>query len=217
MRRVNKMMSISDQTYDLLRQSIVSGEFSANEVLPEEKISKQIGVSRTPLREALRRLAADGLVVLQKGKPARVATFTMEGALHLMEVRTLLETHNLRTITPIRSQATMEQLRENVWNQKKAITEEDYETFVELDRNFHLLLTEDNENKKLRDLILQMNSGDYRAFIILSNTLSQSAEAACEEHEAILEAVEDQDVERASAAIDLHMEKVSTRITQYQS
>jgi len=216
MRRVNKMMSISDQTYDLLRQSIVSGEFGANEELPEEKISKQIGVSRTPLREALRRLAADGLVVLQKGKPARVATFTMQGALHLMEVRTLLETHNLRTITPIRSQATIEQLQYNVSNQRKAITKEYYEEFVELDRDFHLLLTEDNENKKLRDLILQMNSGDYRAFIILSNTLAQSAEAACQEHADILEAVEAKDVGRASAAMDLHMNKVSTRITQYQ-
>ncbi|MFC7320021.1 GntR family transcriptional regulator [Halobacillus campisalis] len=217
MKRVNKKMSISDQTYDLLRQSIVSGEFSPDQELREEKIAKQIGVSRTPLRDALRRLSMDGLVVLRNGKPAKVATFTIEGSLHLMEVRSLLEMHNLRTITPILSKEIIKQLRDNVTHQRKAIAKEDYETFVELDRDFHLLLTEANENKKLQDLILQMNSGDYRAFIILSNTLPQSAEAACDEHEGILEAVEEGAVERAVEAMDVHMNNIVNRITQYHT
>ncbi|SFJ88002.1 DNA-binding transcriptional regulator, GntR family [Halobacillus dabanensis] len=214
MKKIHKKMSITEQTYDLLRQSIVSGELSPDQELREEKIAKQIGVSRTPLRDALRRLSMDGLVVLRNGKPAKVATFTMESSLHLMEIRTLLETHNLRTVTPILSKEIIEQLRNNVSNQRKAVAKEDYETFFELDRDFHLLLTKVNRNKKLQDLILQMNSGDYRAFIILSNTLPKSADAACDEHESILEAVQDGGVERAVEAMNIHMDNIVKRITQ---
>ncbi|SDJ10390.1 GntR family transcriptional regulator [Salimicrobium halophilum] len=214
MQKINTNVSLADQAYESLRQSIVQGELHADEELREENIAKQLGVSRTPLRDALRRLAMDGLVVLRKGKPAKVATFTMEDSLHLIEVRSLLEIHNIVTITPHITEERVQQLRENLFAQKNAIKDEDYESFVELDREFHLLLTEDNPNTKLQELIHQMNSGDYRAFIILSNTLSPSAEVAYGEHHHILEAIENRDTEKAKETMEHHMANIRKRLTQ---
>ena len=101
MRKIKKPDSLADQAYDLIRKDILTGTLAPNEELREGKFALELGISRTPLREAIRRLATDGLVVLQSGKPAIVSSFTKEDALHHMEVRKLLETYNIEQIAKL--------------------------------------------------------------------------------------------------------------------
>src|SRR5699024_6498398 len=124
-----------------------------NDILPEERLAKSLGISRTPLRDALRRLSIDGLIVLKQGEPAKVASFTKERALEYMEIRSLLEVFNIEKIIHKIDDALIQALEDNLQAQKQAIEEGTYGDFIETDRNFHLILASYSGNQELETMI----------------------------------------------------------------
>ncbi|PAV28402.1 GntR family transcriptional regulator [Virgibacillus profundi] len=211
MKKIIQNESLAAQAYNLLKKSIISGEFSSNEELPEEKLAKYLGISRTPIREALMQLSMEGLLVLQKGRPARVATFSVEESLHFIELRRVLEIYNIEKVTLKVEEKLISELKENINQQLKAISKNDYQNFIEFDREFHLILASENENKKIGEMIHQMNNGVNRAFLILSNTLISSAQEAYEEHLRLIKALENKDVTLARESMIEHMDNVEKR------
>ncbi|MCZ8536658.1 GntR family transcriptional regulator [Paenisporosarcina quisquiliarum] len=215
MRKIKKPDSLADQAYDLIRKDILTGTLAPNEELREEKFALELGISRTPLREAIRRLATDGLVVLQSGKPAIVSSFTKEDALHHMEVRKLLETYNIEQIAKLTTPDFLKSLKSNLKLQKRAADKNDFHEFIELDREFHLLLADQNPNTKLCEMIYAVNTGVNRAFLILANTYPVSAMEASGEHEDIVNALEQQDGTAAINAMTEHMDNIERRFLHY--
>lgn len=215
LRKIVQNESLAEQAYNLIKKEIISGRLKDNEPLPEEKLAKELGISRTPLREALRKLGMEGLVVAQKGKPAIVATFTREDSLEFMEIRSILEIDNIVKIISTVDHLFIDELKENVEKQLQAVREDDFPTFLELDREFHLLLASKNNNKKYREMIHQMNTGVNRAFLILSNTITASANEACQEHIEIVEALESKDVHLAKKKMTVHLTNVEKRFLNY--
>ena len=90
--------TLAGQAFQLLRKQILSGELSSGDELPEKRLAEEYGISRTPIREALRKLAAEGLVTISDAKIAVVASFTEEDGLQHLEIRELLEVYNLEVI-----------------------------------------------------------------------------------------------------------------------
>lgn len=175
----------------------------------------ELGISRTPLREAIRRLATDGLVVLTTGKPASVSSFTKEDALHQMEVRKLLETYNIEQVARFVTPTFINTLKDNLKLQKRAADKNDFHEFIELDREFHLILANQNPNTKLREMIHTINTGVNRAFLILANTYPISAMEASGEHEDIVNALENKDEIAATKAMLEHMDNIERRFLHY--
>lgn len=217
MRKIVQSESLADQAYNLIKKEIISGRLLDNEPLPEEKLAKDLGISRTPLRDALRRLAMEGLIVPQKGKPALVATFTREDSLEFMELRGILEIDNIVKIMSAIDESFIKQLSDNVQEQMEAVKNDNFQQFIELDREFHLLLASKNTNRKFREMIHQMNTGVNRAFLILSNTIPTSAKEACEEHLEIIKALENRDVHLAKKKMVVHLNNVEKRFLSYFS
>lgn len=215
MRKIKKPESLADQAYNLIRKDILTGTLAPNEELREEKFAMELGISRTPLREAIRRLATDGLVVLQTGKPAIVSSFTKEDALHQMEVRKLLETYNIEQIASFVTPIFINTLKDNLKLQKRAADKNDFHEFIDLDREFHLILANQNPNKKLREMIHTINTGVNRAFLILANTYPISAMEASGEHENIVTALEEKDEVAATKAMLEHMDNIERRFLHY--
>src|SRR5919112_64139 len=85
------VQSVADQVYEVLRERIASGEIERGSRMHQEDLAKEFGVSRTPVREALRRLAAEGLVDLFANRGARVATATDEQVRSSYETRLVVE------------------------------------------------------------------------------------------------------------------------------
>jgi DNA-binding GntR family transcriptional regulator len=214
LQRVIKKETLAEQAFNLIKKDIISGKLAPAEELPEKKLAQELGISRTPVREALTRLAVEGLVVLSDQKIATVASFTEEDAMHFMEIRTLLEVYNLEATFPLLGEV-FEGLRVNLDLQLKAITEGYYEEFIDLDREFHLLLAGENTNPKLRALIHSVNTGVNRAFLVLSNTLQLSAMEAYEEHKHIVDALESGVIEEAKKEMANHMKNIARRIKGY--
>lgn len=215
MKIVRPNQTLSEQAYNVLKNAIITGKFKENESLPEEKIAKELGISRTPIRDALQRLAIEGLVIHSTGKPAVVASFTKEDSLNFMEVRSILEVKNVEKIISKVNQAFIDDLKDNLEEQNNAISNDDYQKFIELDREFHLLLASRNSNVKFRELIQQVNTGVNRAFLILSSTVPQSATQALSEHHEIVEALEKKDVNLAKNNMIVHMMHVEKRFLSY--
>jgi DNA-binding GntR family transcriptional regulator len=215
LRKIKKPESLADQAYNLIRKDILTGTLAPNEELREEKFALELGISRTPLREAIRRLATDGLVVLQTGKPAIVSSFTKEDALHQMEIRKLLETYNIEQVANFVTTIFINTLKDNLKLQKRAADKNDFHEFIDLDREFHLILANQNPNKKLREMIHTINTGVNRAFLILANTYPISAMEASGEHEDIVIALEEKDKVAATKAMLEHMDNIERRFLHY--
>lgn len=218
MKKIKQNESLADLAYKSLKEAIVHGKLKDEELLPEEKLAKQLGISRTPLRDALSRLAVEGLVILEREKPARVSSFSEERSRDFLEIRSLLEIYNVEKIIPKIDSNFIKQLKENLNLQKKAINRDNYDDFMDLDRSFHLLLASKNNNAELREIIHRMNTGTNRAFLILSKTVPASAVDAYKEHEDILQALEERDLILARNKMIIHMNNIEKRfLTYYQN
>lgn len=213
--KIQQNGTLAEQAYHSLKKGIIIGTLKDGEALPEEKIAKDLGISRTPLRDALNRLAMEGLIVQGKGKPAIVASFTKAHSLEYMELRSLLEVNNIEKIISKIDQAFIEALRGNLAQQWDAIERDHYNDFIELDRDFHLLLASLNKNNEFKQLIHRLNTGVNRAFLILSSTIPTSAKSAYEEHVEIVEALEKKDVRLARNKMIVHLDYVEKRFLRY--
>ncbi|MBU8880415.1 GntR family transcriptional regulator [Bacillus sp. FJAT-29790] len=215
MKKITQNVSLADQAYNLLKKAIISAELAPEEELPEEKLASDLGISRTPLREALTRLAMEGLIVLQKGRPATVATFTKEDSLEYMELRRVLEIYNIEKITPSVDKELINDLRRNLAKQLDAISNKNYYEFIQFDREFHLILASRNGNRKFQEMIQQMNTGINRAFLILSSTLQVSAAEAYKEHVKLIEALETKNVSLAKEQMLEHIQNIEKRYLRF--
>lgn len=215
MKKIKQGVTLADQAYETIKEAIVHGKLKDGELLPEEKLAEELGISRTPLRSALSRLSVEGLVILERGRPAQVSSFTKKQSLEYLEVRSLLEVYNIEKIISKINPAFIEQLEKNVAQQLDAIKQDNYHKFMDLDRDFHLMLSSKNENKELKDIIHRMNTGTNRAFLILSKTVPDSAMDAYEEHLEIIEALENKDVALARSKMIVHMNNVEKRFLNY--
>src|SRR5699024_612385 len=171
MKKVEPKKSLSEQTYNIIKESITSGNLSDGESLPEEKLAKKLGVSRTPLRDALNRLAAEAVIVQKKVASSDIDGVGKEKSVLYMELRKLLEVYNIEKIISSVTEDVINELEKNLEDQLLAIKQETYNDFIDQDRQFHLLLASVNQNSELRKVIHRMNTGVNRAFILLSKTV----------------------------------------------
>lgn len=215
MEKIKHNETLADQAYKIIKKAIVNGKLKENEPLPEERLAKNLGISRTPLRDALNRLSVEGLVIQQTGRPAKVASFTKEKSLEYLELRSLLEVYNIEKTISKFDDDIITKLQENLSEQLSAIERDNYHDFIELDREFHLLLASRNNNNELKEIIHRMNTGINRAFLILSSTLPASAKEAYVEHKEIVEALENQDVVLARNKMIVHLNNVEKRFLAY--
>lgn len=215
MEKIKHNETLADQAYKIIKNAIVNGKLKENEPLPEERLAKNLGISRTPLRDALNRLSVEGLVIQQTGRPAKVASFTKEKSLEYLELRSLLEVYNIEKTISKFDDDLITKLKGNLSEQLSAIERDNYHDFIELDREFHLLLASRNNNNELKEIIHRMNTGINRAFLILSSTLPASAKEAYVEHKEIVEALENQDVVLARNKMIVHLNNVEKRFLAY--
>lgn len=215
MKKIAKSETLSDQAFSIIKESILTGELKPGEALPEEKYSKQLGISRTPFRDTLMRLSSEGLILQRTGAPAVVADFTKEKSLEYMELRRLVEVYNIEKIAHKINEPILAKLEENLKAQLISINDNDYSSFMTHDKNFHLCLIGLNDNEEMRRLAEKVNTSISRSFLILSKTVVQSAKAAYEEHQAIYQALLKKNPIEAKDKMIVHLSNVEKRFLTY--
>lgn len=142
-----EVQSVADQVYAVLRERIASGEIERGSRLHQEDLATEFGVSRTPIREALRRLAAEGLVDLFANRGARVATANAEQLRSSYETRLVVEPGAARIAAQRRLPEPIARMRAAILEEEKAGDSSD--RHYKANRDFHLALIEGTGNPQL--------------------------------------------------------------------
>ncbi|WP_117237567.1 GntR family transcriptional regulator [Thermus sediminis] len=193
---------VREAVYGHLRGLLLSGRFAPGERLSEPLLAKELGVSRTPVREALMRLAEEGLVELVPGKGARVRVFTPEEVEEVYGARALLEGEAAREAALRATPWELSQLEAAL----KAIDEApegDYPEQMRRDLEFHRTLVRLSGNKTLYGLYEDLLA--TLALVRSAVPMLSQEEATRREHQAILEALRARDPEGARRAVEAHV------------
>lgn len=184
-----------------LRDAIVSGHFAEDEPVRQDDIAKLFNVSKIPVREALKRLEAEGLVVFQRNKGAVVTRISEAELAQMFEVRILLEDKVLRLAIPNMSEATFARAERIC---EEFIGEDNIGRWAELNWELHVCLYEPAQRPFLVSLIRSIHDKLER-YLRMQMSLSEGKDRADHEHREIIAACRARDVERAVSLLDQHI------------
>lgn len=210
LQQISQTETLADKAYNQIKKAIIQGEFTPGDLLREEEISSMLGISRTPLRKAISRLAFEGLVEIENGKIARVAVLTPNDINNFLKLRMVLEVLSAEEAVPFVTEEFIGHLEKCMSEQKKAMEEKDFYSYIDLDVQFHCAIAEVSQNQKLLDFVEQINNQLTR-YLVLTGTLANSAYEAYLEHLEIIEALKERDVKKAGESIRKHLENVEKR------
>lgn len=199
-----EIASVVDQVYRAIRERITNGTLARGGRVHQEDLAAELGVSRTPVREALRRLAAEGLVEMRTNRGARVAD-VVEGDMRLAyEARLVIEPGAARLAAERAPAVPIARMRRAVAAQRRAVGH--VSRSFEANREFHIALVEAAENPFLLQLVERLWIARIGAVIYeRQSETPQRMRLDADEHEQILLAVEDGDGRRAEALARRHV------------
>lgn len=197
------MISIADQVFDELERDILSGVYERGEILTELKLSERLGVSRTPIREALRRLEQEHIIE-PTSKGARVIGITRDDIADICEIRLRLEGLAARWTAERADAAAIQALKEAVELQEFYTQKEDPEGIKNADSRFHQAIYALCGSHSMQDTLnpLHRKLLKYRRVSVSAHS---RAEKSLEEHRAIYEAIAAHDGAKAEALTIQHV------------
>ena len=192
------------RVHERLREQILSGELEPGAELAEVALSEQLGVSRGPVREALGRLASEGLVIVRPRRGAVVRSLSKDEFLELYQVREALEMMAVRLAVPRLSDEDFDELQRLNETMARHAERNEVARFFEANLVFHDRLLEASGNTKLQELSRQLvwQLGRYR---LRSLTLRGNLQRSVTEHAAILRAAKRGDADRAAHLMSEHI------------
>lgn len=185
-----------------LRERIMSGSLARGERLVEGRLSEELGVSRVPVREALRQLAAEGLVSIEPRRGASVMSYNDEQVRELVEVRATLEALNAKLAAKRHEETMIADLTAILEEGMRASESADPPTLMRLNERFHETLANVAANTVLRDM---MRSLRERTALLFAPLNQGRGRQTWDEHAAILRAVINGDAEMASFLAARHV------------
>ncbi|MCT4593287.1 MAG: GntR family transcriptional regulator [Anaeromicrobium sp.] len=207
---------LRDVVFDHLRNSILNGELKPGERLMEVQLAGQLGVSRTPVREAIRKLELEGLVVMIARKGAYVADLSVKDILDVIEVRSVLEGLAASLAADRMSGEDVSELKEISNKFKACFEEENADGMIEQDRKFHECILKSTRNSKLIQINQGLQEQIHRFRIIYFSEYSQ-AKDLLEEHEEILNAIIRRDPIKAKEIAATHVENIGNSIVEIEN
>ncbi len=196
--------SLGQQVFLQIRDSILSGAYKKGEELRELTLAGTLGVSRTPVREALRQLEMEGLVSIIPNKGAVVVGFSAEDLHDIYELRSVLEGLCARRAALRATEEQLEKMEELMLLSDFQLQRGRYDLLVELDSGFHEQMYQASQSKIMAHVL-----SDYHHYVerVRRVTLAQPNRSAQsnEEHRQILQALKEKDATRAEELAHMHV------------
>lgn len=193
--------SVSEVIETYLRKAILSGYFSENEPIRQDEIAKKFHVSKIPVREALKKLEAEGLVIFIKNRGATVARMSDDELAQLFEIRILLEVRLLELAIPLMDETDF--ININKYYQRY-VDSENIQEWSELNWLFHASLYEPANCPLIIETVRMINLKLER-YLRLQISLSDGKERADKEHAIIIDACRKGSVDQATAILKKHI------------
>ena len=216
---VNEYMPLRDVVFHTLRQSILKGELQPGDRLLEIPLAKKLGVSRTPIREALRKLELEGLVLMIPRRGAEVAGITEKGLRDVLEVRRSLEELAIELAVQRMNDRDIDDLEKARVAFRESLSQNDEIRIAQADENFHDVIYRGTYNDKLIQMLNNLRDQMYRYRLEYIKDVGKR-QVILVEHENILNAVRTRNPELGRRAMREHIDNqeitISRQIAQEQ-
>lgn len=197
-----------------IRQAIVDGTFSPGERLMEIQLAEDMGVSRTPVREAIRKLELEGFVVMIPRRGTYVANISIKDINDVYEIRTSLDALAAGLAAERIEPEELEEMQRLLVEIGKAIEAGKLQDIIALDTEFHDVLYKASRNERLRNIISNLRE-QITGIRGISMKYPGRLLDTMEEHRVLVECIAARDPEKAQAAARIHLENAEHTMLQY--
>lgn len=198
------MASGRDRAYAFLKDTVLGDPAMQGQFINEQELADRIGVSRTPIREALLMLAAEDLIRLVPKKGAYIPAMSVREIKELMELRELLERHAVERVLA-GDEGALKEMAEALEAQRGLLAAGDAREFIEWDRRFHAALVSATGNQLLTRVYDGLRARQVTVGVAALGRAADRREAVLAEHEQILAALTGGDAPAAARAITAHL------------
>ncbi|MBP3458799.1 MAG: GntR family transcriptional regulator [Lachnospiraceae bacterium] len=211
---MDEYLPLRDVVFNTLRQAILTGELKPGERLMEIHLADRLGVSRTPIREAIRKLELEGLVVMIPRKGAQVAKITEKNLKDVLEVRRALDMLAVKLACQRMNEEDKKELKKACDEFAGVIKKSNTKDITEADVHFHDIILKSTNNDRLIQLVNNLAEQMYRYRL---EYIKDSAyhNRLVQEHEAIYNAIINKEEEKAAQAVVVHIDNQEKTIIEH--
>ena len=202
---MDEYLPLRDVVFKTLRQGILTGELKPGERLMEIHLANKLGVSRTPIREAIRKLELEGLVTMIPRRGAEVAQITEKSMKDVLEVRKVLDNLSVELACERITEEEKEKLQNACVDFEDAVKTGDFSMIAKTDVAFHDIIVAATRNIRLSQMVNNLAEQMYRYRFEYIKDSSQHARLV-QEHEEICQGIINGDKEKALEAIEAHID-----------
>ncbi|MFP4698462.1 MAG: GntR family transcriptional regulator [Eubacteriales bacterium] len=210
---VTDKYSLRGRVFNKIREDILLGKYKQSEALKETKISSELGVSRTPVREAIRQLELEGLVNIIPNKGAIVTGINDKDIKDIYAIRSLLEGLSTRWSVDNLTEQQVDELEEIIYISQFHAEKGHFEQLYELDNRFHEVLYNASASRTLKHVLTDFHNYVQRVRKVALST-KERALKSIEEHKAILEAIKEKDKDKAEQRTNLHIRNTAKNVIE---
>lgn len=203
---LNQYLPLRDVVFNTLREAILHGDLKPGERLMEKQLAEKMGVSRTPVREAIRKLELEGLVVMIPRKGAQVSEITIKEVEDVLEVRAALEGLASRLAAKRMSDEDLYKLKQSLREFKEGIEHQDLEILIQKDVEFHDMIFKACGNEKLVSMVNNLREQIHRFRVAYLKSFRGMSDVF-EEHLKLVEAIEQRDTVQAEQLAKRHIDR----------
>lgn len=211
---LNDYKPLRDVVFETLRNAILSGNLQPNERLMEIQLSEKLGVSRTPVREAIRKLELEGLVTMIPRKGAYVSDLNLDEMMETLVIREALEIIAIKMAMENFTDYDIEELEESQENFLKAFNKKNVENLIKYDAEIHRKIHELSKNRKLISIMENINEELSRFRLIFFSEFIES-ESVIRQHEKIIKAIKNNYPQKAADAMKEHLESIENNMKNF--
>ncbi|KOU67763.1 GntR family transcriptional regulator [Streptomyces sp. NPDC054949] len=204
-------VTAADRVYRHVKQGVLDRRFEGGLLLTEGEVAEAVGVSRTPVREALLRLETEGLLKLYPKKGALVLPVSVQEIADVIETRLLVEEFTARKAVPA-PPALLDRLAALIEEQRRHAAEGDLVALMAADRGFHAEIVRHAGNQILCRLYDQLRDRQLRMGVALLHAHPERVERTLVEHTEILDALRSGDADTTAAAVRAHVGRVEALV-----
>ncbi|MDO4521635.1 MAG: GntR family transcriptional regulator [Eubacteriales bacterium] len=201
---MNEYLPLRDVVFHTLRNAILKGELKPGERLMEIQLAQRLGVSRTPVREAIRKLELEGLAIMIPRRGAIVAEITIQDLEDVLEVREALEELAVQKACDYMTDEQLKELKKAADDFKRAAEEADLMALVETDMRFHETIYQSTNNRRLQQTLTNLREQMYRYRMEYLKD-KRAYKTLIEEHNTIRRAIRKKDKGKSGNAMREHI------------
>lgn len=207
-------LQLRERTYHELKRRLLGGEWSSEPMLSQRRLARLLGTSNTPVRSAVERLEAEGLVRIEPRRGVVLRELDAREVGELYEFRAAIESYVVEQLAGRLSPGQIRPLRDNLETQRQAVASGDSRGLVESDATFHAMLCAELGNREIVAAIDRLRDRIRRVILQVITVYPRRMAESVEEHAALLEAIEVGDAALAAQRLREHLGRGRALVTR---